>query len=271
LAASVLAGLGAAHAEGIVHRDVKPGNVLLADDGSFKIGDFGIAASLDASDTVTRVPLGTPAYTAPERLRGERATACSDLFSLGVVLYEAAAGARPFVGESPSTVAEAIVVGSHVPLRERRPDLPLVLVSAIERALATEPADRFADAQAMGRALDASPGSGPVTATVPFAASVGATATLPPPAPRRSGGRSIARRSVVLGVVALVVVLALALAVVATRGDGGPSAADPTLAPTLAPTPAPTSVSTGAAPVDGAPVPEPLAVALDRLDRATQP
>ena len=102
VADAVLGALGAAHAEGIVHRDVKPGNILLADDGTLKIGDFGIATFLDAGDTVTRVPLGTPAYTAPERLRGLGATARSDLYSLGVVLYEAAAGTRPFTGDGPS-------------------------------------------------------------------------------------------------------------------------------------------------------------------------
>ena len=123
VADAVLGALGAAHAEGIVHRDVKPGNILLADDGTLKIGDFGIATFLDAGDTITRVPLGTPAYTAPERLRGLGATARSDLYSLGVVLYEAAAGTRPFTGDGPSAVAEAVVVGTHEPLGEQRPDL----------------------------------------------------------------------------------------------------------------------------------------------------
>ena len=153
VADAVLGALGAAHAEGIVHRDVKPGNILLADDGTLKIGDFGIATFLDASDTVTRVPLGTPAYTAPERLRGLGATARSDLYSLGVVLYEAAAGTRPFTGEGPSAVAEAVVIGTHVPLGEQRPDLSPALVATVERALATDPADRFADAEAMRDAL----------------------------------------------------------------------------------------------------------------------
>ncbi len=149
VADAVLGALGAAHAEGIVHRDVKPGNILLADDGTLKVGDFGIATFLDAGDTTTRVPLGTPAYTAPERLRGLGATERSDLYSLGVVLYEAAAGVRPFTGDGATAVAEAAVVGTHVPLGERRPDLSPAFVATIERALATDPADRFADAEEM--------------------------------------------------------------------------------------------------------------------------
>jgi len=121
IADDVLGALGAAHAEGIVHRDVKPGNILLADGGTVKVGDFGIATTLDASETTTAVPLGTPAYAAPERLRGLHATERSDLYSLAVVLYEAAAGARPYTGDGPVAVAEAVVAGTHVPLGDRCP------------------------------------------------------------------------------------------------------------------------------------------------------
>ena len=182
----MLAALGAAHAVGIVHRDVKPGNILLAEDGAVKVGDFGIATSLDPDETTTAVPLGTPAYSAPERLRGLPATGRSDLYSLGVVLYEAATGQRPFTGEGSTSVAAAVVAGTHAPVGDLRPALRPELAAAIERALATDPEDRFADAAAMRAALDP---VAPATAvpTVPLAPPTPtATATLPAPAPMPS-------------------------------------------------------------------------------------
>ena len=152
-----------------MHRDVKPGNVLLAEDANVKVGDFGIATSLDATETTTGPPLGTPAYTAPERLRGLPATPASDLYSLGVVLYEAATGTRPFTGGAPGELADAVVRGAHRPLDSRRRDLDPGLVAAIERALAADPAGRFADAATMRTALAgeetgrAAPSTVPVT------------------------------------------------------------------------------------------------------------
>lgn len=268
VAAAVLAALAAAHAVGIVHRDVKPGNVLVGDAGTLKVGDFGIATSLDASDTTTGVPLGTPAYTAPERLRGLPATPRSDLYSVGVVLYEAATGVRPFTGDGALAVAEAVVAGSHRNLRERRPDLSPVFVAAVERALAPDPADRFADADEMRAALDAAPARVSAGATAPLRARAGETAVLSPPAratpgadaaPRRSTRPRLDRRNAVTaGAAAVLVVLAIALGLLVT--DNGDAHA-PSPAPTTAATPAVTGPST----------PTPLARALDRLDQATKP
>src|SRR5260370_15996773 len=97
MALQVLAALDAAHRAGIVHRDIKPANILLAADGTWKLGDFGIAKAAESVDlTRTGMLLGTPAYLAPERIDGHRATASSDIYSLGVVMYEALAGRRPF-------------------------------------------------------------------------------------------------------------------------------------------------------------------------------
>ncbi len=273
VADAVLGALGAAHAEGIVHRDVKPGNMLLDADGRVKVGDFGIATSLAAGDTSTVVPLGTPAYTAPERLRGFPATERSDLYSFAVVLYEAATGARPFQGDGAVAIAEAIVRGTHRPLGELRPELSEPFVAAVERALATDPDARFATADEMRAALRApAPPSSP-DATVPLRrpAPTTATATLPVPAARvplrrapaaRHRRRDGTWRLIAGALVAIVLVVAVVL--LATRGSDAPSSTPPsTVAASTAPAPA-----GGQA---GPPVPAPLARALERLERAAQP
>ncbi len=264
VADAVLGALGAAHAHGLVHRDVKPGNILLTEDGTFKVCDFGIATSLDAGETTTRVPLGTPAYTAPERLRGLRATERSDLYSLGVVLYEAAAGARPFTGDGAVAVAEAVVAGNHTDLHERRPDLSPAFVATVERALATDPADRFADAAEMRAALDRSPSATgtPAPETVPLRPPARDTAVLPVRGdPRPTPRRLDLRRVIVVASVVLVLVAVIAIGLLVSAGDDAPT--PPTTAPATTPATTPVSVATG--------LPAPLAHALEQLERATRP
>lgn len=158
VAGEVLGALAAAHAVGLVHRDVKPGNILITADDHAKITDFGIAKSLEGSDgsrdlTGTGQLLGTPAYLPPERLDGGPATAQSDLYSMGVVLYEALAGRSPFPANTPLATARAIVAGQYEPLAEVRPDLDPALVTAVERAMATDPSRRFPSAAAMAAAV----------------------------------------------------------------------------------------------------------------------
>ncbi|MGH9072835.1 MAG: serine/threonine-protein kinase, partial [Acidimicrobiales bacterium] len=126
VALQVLDALGSAHAAGLVHRDVKPANILWADGGGVKVADFGIAKGAEPPGgsgdlTATNLLLGTPAYLAPERIDGSPATARSDLWSVGVVLYEALSGVKPFEGGTPLAVAVAIRHGERVPLADRRP------------------------------------------------------------------------------------------------------------------------------------------------------
>jgi serine/threonine protein kinase len=152
----LLAVLDAAHDQGIVHRDVKPGNVLLTPDGTAKLVDFGIAKAFgDASPdlTATGEVLGTPRYLSPEQAAGHGATPQSDLYAVGVILYEMLAGEPPFTGPSATAVALAHQRERVPPLSKRRPDLSPALIAVVDRALAKDPSRRFASAAQMRAAL----------------------------------------------------------------------------------------------------------------------
>ena len=155
MAGDVLGALGSAHQAGIVHRDVKPANILLGSDGCAKVADFGIAKVLEGVDDTTHTGqlIGTPAYVAPERIDGLPATPRSDLYSLGVVLYEALAGEKPFRGTTPISVAYAVRHTEPRPLTEIRPDLPAHFIAAVHRAMERDPERRFATAAEMAHAL----------------------------------------------------------------------------------------------------------------------
>jgi eukaryotic-like serine/threonine-protein kinase len=173
----VLAALGAAHARGLVHRDVKPGNVLITRDGSVKLADFGIAkAASDATAglTATGQVMGTPKYLSPEQAAGRAATPRSDLYSTGVVLYEMLAGEPPFTGDTPVVLALAHQQAPVPPLSDRRPGLPHALLATVDRALEKDPAARYPDVSAMRSALGRTP-AGATDAATP-------TALLPPAA-----------------------------------------------------------------------------------------
>ena len=143
LGLEVARALAFAHGQGIVHRDVKPQNVLLNDEGHAKVTDFGIAHSLNTlSNTQTGTVLGTSHYIAPEQARGEHVDAQTDIYSFGVVLYELLTGELPYSGDNFLTVAMKHVNEPTPSVFDRRPDTPLRLASLIERCMAKSPADR---------------------------------------------------------------------------------------------------------------------------------
>jgi serine/threonine-protein kinase len=158
----VLSALGAAHAAGILHRDIKPGNVLFTDSGGVKLADFGIAKSTDVVHTHSGEVIGTDAYLTADRLAGQPATVRDDLYAIGVVGYEALAGHKPYPQRTLPMLVRAILDSSPPPLSAVRPDLDPVLVGVIERAMSSDPRAYFADAGAMRLALA---GPGPVALT----------------------------------------------------------------------------------------------------------
>ena len=136
--------LDAAHAQGVVHRDVKPGNLLLDRSGNIHVADFGIASATGMDSlTATGTVLGTAGYLAPEQAKGGRATPASDRYALGVVAFELLAGERPYLGDTPAAEAAAHVHGDIPVISERRHDLPAELDDVFRRALAKEPEERY--------------------------------------------------------------------------------------------------------------------------------
>jgi serine/threonine-protein kinase len=267
--------VAAAHALDIVHRDIKPANLLVTPDGTVKITDFGIARAVDgAALTATGQIVGTPQYLSPEQAEGKPATKASDIYALGVVLYEALAGRRPFDGGTPVTIAL-----QH--LREAPPRLPDAvpprLREAVDRAMAKDPAARFGSARDLAAALRGGPVEPATTVTpagvrngppaVPSSRMAGAGAAgaaaaaaglddgdhtrvlaAPPPAPRRRG-RRVLPSWLPWAATALAVLLVLGTAaVLATRSSdtAGPAtaprtpAASPRVRASRKPRPSPT-------------------------------
>lgn len=144
IATSVASALDAAHLAGLVHRDVKPGNILIADDGQVLLTDFGIAKATEGGDDLTseNVMMGTAKYLSPEQVRGDRLDGRADLYSLGLVLYECLAGRVPFKGSSDAETALARVNRDPTPLGKLRPQLPSGVIALIESLLARKPSER---------------------------------------------------------------------------------------------------------------------------------
>ncbi|MGI9246475.1 MAG: serine/threonine-protein kinase, partial [Steroidobacteraceae bacterium] len=143
-----------AHQHQVVHRDIKPGNVMFdAPSGELKIMDFGVARLADTGRTRAGVVLGTPSYMSPEQLQGRPVTGHSDLFSLGVSLFQLLTGQLPFRGDSMPSIMLRIAQEPHPRIRSMDPSLPMGLDEFFERALAKDPADRHADGAAFAVAL----------------------------------------------------------------------------------------------------------------------
>ena len=189
IADQVLQALGAAHRAGIVHRDVKPGNVLITSDGAAKLADFGIAKRLDdlaGNVTATGQFIGTPTYLAPEQVAGQPATAATDLYSTGVLLFEMLAGGPPFDAGTPMATALAHRDAPVPDVRARRPDVPATVAETVRRAMAKDPAARFASAEQMRAALSGAPSAAAAGAAAADGPDAGGRSCRPPARPVRS-------------------------------------------------------------------------------------
>lgn len=218
----ICAALGHAHAAGIVHRDVKPGNVILDAHDRVKVTDFGIArASGESKLTVTGSVLGTAHYISPEQASGAELTPSSDIYSLGIVTYELSTGAVPFTGESLMSVALRHV-NDEVPAPSALdPDVPPYLDEIVRRATHKDPNQRFADTQEMAAAFEP---------TDAVATAAGGTAVLPAaeqtiwPIPGDRWDPAQLGRRVLIGLAALAVIaVAFAAWRVATSADDAPA------------------------------------------------
>ncbi|MGH2809610.1 MAG: serine/threonine-protein kinase, partial [Actinomycetota bacterium] len=264
LVGEALAGLQAAHAAGIVHRDVKPGNILFTADGEHvKVGDFGIAKGAEGLDvTQTGSLIGTPSFLAPERIHGKPATVESDLYSVGVVLYEALSGKRPFEADNPIGLANQIQNEQAPDLEEVRPDLHPGLAAVVRRAMQKDPAVRYQSADEMAIALAAalSPRETGDATVVTAMASPDDTRVIsrePAPeyraAPARRPGPFVLRNVVAVGIFLVVLLIGALLLQNLNSSGGSPGPGQSTIEP-------------------GSPsLPQPLEDAVARLERAVRP
>src|SRR5271167_196109 len=186
IGAGVAAALAFAHRHGVVHRDVKPGNVLITPDGDVKVTDFGIARAMNTEESLTQTGavMGTAAYFSPEQAEGKGVDSRSDIYSLGVVLYEMAVGRPPFSGDSPVAVASKHVRDMPVLPRQANPTVPPALEAVIMKAMAKDPDDRYGSAEELRADLLRFADGRPVEAADPgltsvMTAAVAATQSVP--------------------------------------------------------------------------------------------
>ena len=227
ITADICAALDAAHAAGIVHRDIKPGNVMLTRSGEVRVMDFGIArAAADSLSALTQTAaiIGTAAYLSPEQARGEHVDARSDLYSTGCLLYELVTGSPPFTGDSPVAVAYQHVREDPEPPSAYDETLPASVDAVVLKAMAKNPANRYQSAPEMRADLLRARAGGPVLATPVLeppvllapAAAAGSLRT----ADERAGKRGLAYGAFGLLLVALLIGVALLIKGLLGTGDG---------------------------------------------------
>jgi eukaryotic-like serine/threonine-protein kinase len=203
IAAQVADALAAAHAAGIIHRDIKPGNIMVEPNGSVKVLDFGIARAVDGGSlTQTATVLGTSAYMSPEQALGQPVDARSDIYSLGCVLYEMLTGEPPFIADVAAAVMHQHVRVAPKPAIERNPAIPPDLNALVMQMLAKQPQDRpqtAAEVRDRLRQEIANPGGGDALTTLAMAAALPTAATVPieaaPPPPPPPRAQSAVRQT----------------------------------------------------------------------------
>jgi len=241
IAAEVMSALDKVHKAGIIHRDIKPGNIMVDEDGRAVLMDFGLARQdTDAALTADHTVLGTPNYMSPEQARGERLDARTDIYSLGVVIYEMLTGGPPFKGKTSFEILRQHIESTVPPPSERQPDVPPELDAVTARALAKSPADRFQNVGEMAAALSqvyrnatlvrlarvARGDTAPTVLAAPPGPDFASTIALSETAPSRRAGRGRGlRRLLRPGAVAALVVLAALLAWLVFRPAPAPGPA----------------------------------------------
>ncbi|MBV9514259.1 MAG: serine/threonine protein kinase [Mycobacteriaceae bacterium] len=261
----ILAALTAAHEAGILHRDIKPANILFTSSGEAKVSDFGVAKTAQTNLTASGEVFGTMAYLSPDRVLGRPATPADDVYSLGVVGYEALTGRRAFPQENIAALAQAILHDQLPPIAALRPDVDPALAAVVEGAIVRDPALRFQSARAMRAALAGQPPAlvgyppasirpGTRVLAAPFPPSMSLAPLGAPPRKSRWG------RLLALGAVVAALVLALILIAVDSPRASTPQPV--TTSTPVAPPPTPTMTtmtsSTTPAPTESAPQQPPV-------------
>ncbi len=245
----VLSALAVAHAAGILHRDVKPANILFTPTGQVKLADFGIAKSAETPATMTGQIVGTMAYLSADRVAGRPATVTDDLYAVGAVGYESLCGHKPFPQDNLPALARAIAEDTPTPLQMLRPDVDPTLAAAVERSMSRDPAWRFSSADAMRLALSFVPQANPARPP---------TRVLAEPLPPQHTAALVAppsqrRRLVVFAAVLFAIALAAVVALFETASP--PSAPQPATSSTsLPPPPTPSAIPPPPPPPPPAPI-----------------